>query len=79
MGSTSEFQQIVRDVEAKYQAEHERVRQWLEENVVIRLDQGHPNKPLPVKTNNQSYPNNVIFNTLTGKSASQSLVGYYTI
>ena len=27
-----EFQQIVRDVEAKYQAEHERVRQWLEEN-----------------------------------------------
>jgi TolB-like protein/Flp pilus assembly protein TadD len=27
-----EFQQIVRDVEAKYQAEHERVRKWLEEN-----------------------------------------------
>jgi len=27
-----EFQQIVREVEAKYQAEHERVRQWLEEN-----------------------------------------------
>jgi hypothetical protein len=27
-----EFQQIVRDVEAKHQAEHERVRQWLEEN-----------------------------------------------
>ena len=27
-----EFQQIVRDLEAKYQAEHERVRQWLEEN-----------------------------------------------
>jgi tetratricopeptide (TPR) repeat protein len=27
-----EFQQIVRDVEAKYQAQHERVRQWLEEN-----------------------------------------------
>jgi len=25
-----EFQQIVRDVEAKYQAEHKRVRQWLE-------------------------------------------------
>jgi TolB-like protein/tetratricopeptide (TPR) repeat protein len=25
-----EFQQIVRDVEAKYQAEHERVRKWLE-------------------------------------------------
>ena len=31
----SEFQQIVSDVEAKYQAEHERVGQWLEENVVI--------------------------------------------
>ena len=27
-----EFQQIVRDVEAKYQAEHERVGKWLEEN-----------------------------------------------
>jgi TolB-like protein len=27
-----EFQQIVRDVEAKYQAEQERVREWLEEN-----------------------------------------------
>ena len=27
-----EFQQIIRDVESKYQAEHERVRQWLEEN-----------------------------------------------
>ena len=27
-----EFQQIVRDVEAKYQAEHDRVRKWLEEN-----------------------------------------------
>ena len=26
-----EFQQIVKDVEAKYQAEHERVRKWLEE------------------------------------------------
>jgi TolB-like protein/Tfp pilus assembly protein PilF len=26
-----EFQQIVRDYEAKYQAEHERVRKWLEE------------------------------------------------
>ena len=26
-----QFQQIVRDVEAKYQAEHERVRKWLEE------------------------------------------------
>jgi len=29
------FQQIVRDVEAKYQAEHERVRQWLEENDML--------------------------------------------
>ena len=27
-----EFQQIVRAVEDKYQAEHERIRQWLEEN-----------------------------------------------
>ncbi len=26
------FQEIVRDLEAKYEAEHERVRQWLEEN-----------------------------------------------
>lgn len=26
-----EFQKIVKDVEAKYQAEHERVRRWLEE------------------------------------------------
>jgi hypothetical protein len=30
-----EFQQIVRDVETKYQAEHERVRQWLEENEML--------------------------------------------
>jgi tetratricopeptide (TPR) repeat protein len=30
-----EFQQIVLDVEAKYQAEHERVRQWLEENEML--------------------------------------------
>jgi TolB-like protein len=30
-----EFQQIVRDVEAKYQAEHERVKKWME-------DQGKP-------------------------------------
>jgi TolB-like protein/Flp pilus assembly protein TadD len=30
-----EFQQIVRDVEAKYQASHERVRQWLEENDLL--------------------------------------------
>jgi len=27
-----EFQQIVRDVEVKYQAERERVRKWMEEN-----------------------------------------------
>jgi hypothetical protein len=26
-----EFQQIANDVEAKYQAEHEKVRKWLEE------------------------------------------------
>jgi TolB-like protein/lipoprotein NlpI len=31
MRDEPEFQQIVRDVEAKYQAEHERVRKWLEE------------------------------------------------
>ena len=30
-----EFQQIVKDVEEKYQAEHERVRQWLEENDML--------------------------------------------
>ncbi len=30
-----EFQQIVRDLEAKYQAEHERVRKWLEENDML--------------------------------------------
>jgi tetratricopeptide (TPR) repeat protein len=30
-----EFHQIVSDVEAKYQAEHERVRQWLEENEML--------------------------------------------
>jgi len=30
-----EFQQIVRNVEAKYQAERERVRQWLEENDML--------------------------------------------
>ena len=29
------FQLIVRDLEAKYQAEHERVRQWLEENDML--------------------------------------------
>jgi TolB-like protein len=31
----AEFQQIVRDIEAKYQSEHERVRQWLEENDML--------------------------------------------
>ena len=30
-----EFQRIVSDVEAKYQAEHERVRKWLEENGML--------------------------------------------
>ena len=30
-----EFQQLVREAEAKYQAEHERVRQWLEENNLL--------------------------------------------
>jgi len=30
-----EFQQIVRDVEAKYHADHEEVRQWLEENEML--------------------------------------------
>ena len=30
-----EFQQIVKDVEAKFQAEHERVRRWLEENDML--------------------------------------------
>jgi len=30
-----DFQQIVSDIEAKYQAEHERVRQWLEENDLL--------------------------------------------
>ena len=30
-----EFQEIARDVEAKYQAEHERVRKWLEEQGVL--------------------------------------------
>jgi TolB-like protein/Tfp pilus assembly protein PilF len=31
----AEFQQIARDIEAKYQAEHERVRKWLEENDML--------------------------------------------
>jgi TolB-like protein/AraC-like DNA-binding protein/Tfp pilus assembly protein PilF len=30
-----EFQQIVKNAEAKYQEEHERVRQWLEENEML--------------------------------------------
>ncbi len=30
-----EFQQIVEDMEAKYQAEHERVRKWLEEQGIL--------------------------------------------
>jgi TolB-like protein len=30
-----EFQQILRDVEAKYQAEHERVKKWLEEQGML--------------------------------------------
>ena len=30
-----EFQQIVQDIEAKYQAEHERVRQWLDEQGML--------------------------------------------
>jgi TolB-like protein/Tfp pilus assembly protein PilF len=31
----TEFQQIVHEVEAKYQAEHERVKKWLEENDML--------------------------------------------
>jgi hypothetical protein len=30
-----EFQQIVKDIEAKYQAEHERVRKWMEEQGML--------------------------------------------
>jgi TolB-like protein len=30
-----EFQQILKDTEAKYQAEHERIRKWLEENDML--------------------------------------------
>jgi hypothetical protein len=30
-----EFQQIARDIAAKYQAEHERVRKWLEEQGML--------------------------------------------
>ena len=30
-----EFQQIAKDIEAKYQAEHERVRKWLEEQGML--------------------------------------------
>jgi hypothetical protein len=35
MRDEPEFQQIVRDVEAKYQAEHERIRKWLEEQGML--------------------------------------------
>ena len=35
MRNEPEFQQIIRDVEAKYQAEHERVRKWLEEKGML--------------------------------------------
>ena len=35
MRNEPEFQQIVKDVEAKYQAEHERVRKWLEEQGIL--------------------------------------------
>jgi TolB-like protein/Tfp pilus assembly protein PilF len=31
----TEFQKIVRDIEAKYQAEHERIRKWLEEQGML--------------------------------------------
>lgn len=30
-----EFQQILRDVETKYQIQHEEVRKWLEENDLL--------------------------------------------
>jgi TolB-like protein/AraC-like DNA-binding protein/Tfp pilus assembly protein PilF len=30
-----EFQQIARDIEARYQAEHEKVRKWMEENKML--------------------------------------------
>jgi TolB-like protein/AraC-like DNA-binding protein len=30
-----EFQQIIRDVEAKYQAEHERIRKWLKDQEIL--------------------------------------------
>jgi len=33
----NEFQQILRDVEAKFQTEHERVRQWLENKDKMNL------------------------------------------
>ena len=35
-----EFQQILHEVETKYEAEHERVRQWLEENEMIEQEAG---------------------------------------
>jgi hypothetical protein len=30
-----EFQQIVKEIESKYQTEHERVRKWLEEQGLL--------------------------------------------
>jgi len=35
MRNEPEFQQIVKNVEAKYQAEHERVRKWLKEQGML--------------------------------------------
>ena len=32
----TEFQQIVKDIESKYLAEHERVRKWLEEQGTLK-------------------------------------------
>ena len=31
----TEFHEIVREIEVRYQTEHERVRQWLEDNDVV--------------------------------------------
>ena len=33
-----EYQQIVRDAEAKYRIEHERVKKWLEEQGMLTTD-----------------------------------------
>ena len=35
MRGEPEFQQIVLDMEAKYKAEHQRIRKWLEENDLL--------------------------------------------